>query len=258
MERIEMAHSQVTKSLPLKPNLADPITVGVYFDFALKGSKTVFLSLHNKEQSNQLPMKRITGTTQSLAFLPMANVSSAAPISLLARVDDDEYIVIPNASSITTIRPGNLDPRSRHNIRIIAPMVSSLNVETLQVDGIWIDQGGEVLPHETSVFGDDFPPAQNKHVQNKMLEVVTDLPGSKAGRDKGKSSGITHEILGGVMGWEYLLGEMFGSDHVTTGMDGMCLIQDCIGGKGSPVGLADVFFQRLLPLMHQELQVNLI
>jgi len=258
MERIEMAHSQVRNSLPLKPDPADPITVGVYFDFALKGSKTVFLSLHNKEQSNQLPTKRITGTTQSLAFLPMANASSAAPISLLARVDDDEYIVIPNASSITTIRRGNLDPRSRHNIRIIAPMVSRINVETLQVEGIWIDQGGEVLPHEASVFGDDFPPAQNKHVQNKMLEVVTDLPGSKAGRDKGKSSGITHEILGGVMGWEYLLGEMFGSDHVTTGMDGMCLIQDCIGGRGSPVGLADVFFQRLLPLTHQELQVNLI
>jgi hypothetical protein len=31
---------------------------------------------------------------------------------------------------------------------------------------------------------------------------------------------------------------------LTTGMDGMCLIQDCIGGTGSPVGLADVFFQR--------------
>jgi hypothetical protein len=46
------------------------------------------------------------------------------------------------------------------------------------------------------------------------------------------------------MGWEYLLGEMFGSDHVTIGMYGMCLIQNCIGGAGSPIGLADVFFQR--------------
>jgi len=216
----------------------------VYFDFALKGSKTVLLSLHNQEQSSHLSAKQATGTVQSLTFLPVANVSRAAPISLLARADDEEYIVIPNATSITTVRRGDLDPNSLHDIRIIAPMVSSEIVETLQVEGIWIDQGGQIVPRDTSDSGDGFFPAQSKKyptVQSKMLEVITDLPGSKVGTEK---SGITHTILGGVLGWEYLLGEMFGSDHVMIGMDGMCLIQDCIGGTGSPVGLADVFFQR--------------
>ncbi|KAH8803904.1 hypothetical protein F5882DRAFT_425342 [Hyaloscypha sp. PMI_1271] len=197
------------------------------------------------DQSNQLPKERSIGSPQSLAFLPPTNVSSAAPISLLARVDDEEYIVLPNATTITSIRRGNLEPNSRHDIRIIAPMVSSDSLETLQVEGIWIDEGAQLLPCETSTdLGDNFPPAQcPSPVQNKVLEIVTDMPGSKAGKDKHKESGITHEILGGVTGWEYLLGEMFGSDHVTIGMDGMCLIQDCFGGRGSPVGLADVFFQ---------------
>jgi hypothetical protein len=77
-----------------------------------------------------------------------------------------------------------------------------------------------------------------------MLEIVTDLPGSGARKNRKQNMRINDEILGGVMGWEYLLGEMFGVDHITSGMDGMCLIPDCIGGRGSPTGLADVFFQR--------------
>ncbi|PVH89051.1 hypothetical protein DL98DRAFT_544096 [Cadophora sp. DSE1049] len=113
-------------------------------------------------------------------FLPLTNTSSAAPISLLVRIDDDEYLFSQQAKSTT---------------------------------------------------------------QRRMLEIVTDLPGSMAERDRQKNSDTSRGILGGVMGWEYLLGEMFGSDHVTIGNDGMCLIPDCIGGRGSPAGLADVFFQ---------------
>lgn len=55
-------------------------------------------------------------------------------------------------------------------------------------------------------------------------------------------------MLAGVMGWEYLLGEMFGADHVGIGVDGMCLTPDCIGGTGQPAGLGDVFFRRSVRL----------
>jgi hypothetical protein len=48
----------------------------------------------------------------------------------------------------------------------------------------------------------------------KMLEIVTDLLGSMAGKDRRKNTGKARDILGGVMGWEYLLGEIFGADHV--------------------------------------------
>lgn len=116
-------------------------------------------------------------------------------------------------------------------------------VETLQVKGIWIDEAGQLLPFETDTATDDTELA-HPGSHRKMLEIVTDLPGSMAGRDRKKNPRSRGGIVGGVVGWEYLLGEMFGVDHVTIGMDGMCLIQDCIGGRGNPAGLADVFFQR--------------
>ena len=150
------------------------------------------------------------------------------------------------------IRKGNLELHARHEVRIIAPMVGDSGVETLQVEGLWIDEGGQLLPFDS--FSTKHPTTDDgladatglAHPEfRKMLEIVTDLPGSMTGRDRHKATGRTRAILGGVMGWEYLLGEMFGVDHVTVGMDGMCLIQDCVGGRGSPAGLADVFFQRL-------------
>jgi hypothetical protein len=175
-------------------------------------------------------------------------------------VDEDEYIVLPNATSIVTIRRGTLDKISPHNVRIIAPMVGSENVETIQVKGIWIDNGAELIPdlHYQSSAGNspskDGQPGLFPEVRPsspKMLEVVTDLPGFTSGRERKKTVSSLRSILGGVMGWEYLVGDMFESDHVTIGMDGMCLIPNCIGGRGSPTGLADLFFQRFLILYYR-------
>jgi hypothetical protein len=227
---------------------------GVYFDFAMNGSATVLLSLHNREQHSQPPVIS-TAKSTTLPFLPLTNCSNAAPISLLVRVDDDEYIVLPNAASTVTIRRGNLDISARHDIRIIAPMVGDNTTETLQIEGLWIDKGGRLLPVDGTPNNKDewlsgsqvgFQPLPLDSSQKRMLEIVTDLPGSMASRDRHRNAGTARGILGGVMGWEYLLGEMFGADHVKIGMDGMCLIQNCIGGRGSPVGLSDVFFQRLV------------
>ncbi|MCJ1283059.1 hypothetical protein MMC26_002386 [Xylographa opegraphella] len=79
--------------------------------------------------------------------------------------------------------------------------------------------------------------------RKKILEIITDAPGSPCGRNRGKRKGGSEGLLAGVMGWEYLLGEMFGVDHVAVGVDGMCLTQDCIGAVGTPSGLGDVFFR---------------
>lgn len=179
-----------------------------------------------------------------------ANASHADPISLLAQIDDDEYIVLPNASSIVQIRKGGLDPHARHEVRIIAPMFGGEVVETLQVEGIWIDEAGQLLSMDVQAAAStpnvDTTAPMHQKPHRKMLEIVTDQPGSLAGRDRRKNTRLTGGILGGVVGWEYLLGEMFGVDHVTIGMDGMCLIQDCIGGRGNPAGTADMFFQRFV------------
>ena len=82
--------------------------------------------------------------------------------------------------------------------------------------------------------------------RKKILEVITDVPGSFRAQHTSGRSGGADNLLAGVMGWEYLLGEMFGADHVGIGMDGMCLTQDCVGGVGFPASLGDVFFRRFV------------
>ena len=80
--------------------------------------------------------------------------------------------------------------------------------------------------------------------RKKILEIITDVPGSFRAQHAQDRNVGPDALLAGVMGWEYLLGEMFGADHVGIGMDGMCMTQDCIGGVGFPAGLGDVFFRR--------------
>jgi hypothetical protein len=139
-------------------------------------------------------------------------------------------------------------------------MVGDQAAETLQIEGIWIDEAGQLLPYTVSDSSSDkaINPSQveatafaSGKLPRKMLEIVTDLPGSRAARDRHNDIGTIRGIVNGVTGWEFLIGEMFGSavDHVTIGMEGMCLVQDCIGGTGSPAGLADIFFQRFLTFL---------
>ena len=80
--------------------------------------------------------------------------------------------------------------------------------------------------------------------RKKLVEIITDNPGSFTRRTEGKYTKGQYSLLDGVKGWEYLLGEMFHVDHVAIGVDGMCLIQDCVGGHGQPNGIGDVFFRR--------------
>lgn len=93
---------------------------------------------------------------------------------------------------------------------------------------------------------DDHETPSTVPARKKILEIITDSPGSFPGKRQGTRTGGADGLLAGVMGWEYLLGEMFGADHVGIGVDGMCLIQNCIGGVGQPNGLGDVFFRRLV------------
>lgn len=246
------------------PWLTNRVVLGIYLDIAFNGSSTILISLHNTNQQIHDKRTNVLNKTTTSGFPPSLDNTSAEPISLLAQVDDEEYVILPNSTSLVSIRTKDLDPQSQHIIRIIAPMVGRDTVETFQFLGVWLDEEGQLIPVPNpmsiaepqlttrDVENEDFDlpinnlPRQNAP-QRKMLEILTDLPGSMTGLDRRKhriASNAATGILGGVMGWEYLTGEMFGSDHVTIGMDGMCLVQDCIGGRGSPSGLADVFFQR--------------
>ena len=264
---------------------------GVYFDVTVTNTTTLLLALRNQfENDNQtktsLPSPHPVG---HLSFRPIpANDKPAPPVSLLARVDDDEYILLPNASRLVTVSSDNLDRRREHRIRIVAPMTDDGGQGVVQLEGLWVSKGGKVKKVSGSLFSEEYADedsliAENEIVgerhraglsnvdrdgsrdaktrdsideeeellptreeRKKILEVVTDSPGSFTCKQKGRSgrTGGADRLLSGVMGWEYLLGEMFGADHVGIGVDGMCLTQDCIGGNGEPAGIGDVFFRR--------------
>ena len=290
-----MERFQVRPQLSFRP-LVTLLTSrsGVYFDVTVTNTTTLFLALHNHLEVSLTNNQTGTLTPTPhpvghLSFRPISiNDKPAPPISLLARVDDDEYVLLPNASLLVPVCSDNLDERREHHIRIIAPMTDDRGQGVIELEGVWVSKGGKLKKVAGSMFSEayadeDLLMAENdivgeshraglkkvekegtKHADSqtatadneemwqknqerkKILEVVTDSPGSFASKQErhDRRPRGADRLLSGVMGWEYLLGEMFGVDHVGIGVDGMCLMQECIGGTGEPAGLGDVFFRR--------------
>ena len=272
--------------------------LGVYFDISFTKTTTLLLSLHNAPQSKsssksttsqaaiESPLKTQTNPSRlSFRHSPLLD-EPASPVSLLARVDQEEYVLLPNSSLLVSIRSNDLDADVEHSVRVIVPMTDSYGKDIVQLEGIWLSKHGKLIPVEGSLLDEDFededalyadnPSVGEKHKigldamlrlgpapdkepirtpeaatatsvlreRKKVLEVITDNRGSLSSSNRGKRAGGADGLLAGVMGWEYLLGEMFSIDHVAIGVDNMCLTQDCIGGAGYPSGMGDVFFRR--------------
>ena len=252
----------------------------------INATSTLLLSIRNADTQPRSGSQDTLSAKPS-ARPPLGHVSFQShsidskpplPISLLVRIDEDEYIILQNVSSLVSVRVGDLDPAAPHDVRIIAPMTDGTGFSALEFQGIWLSRGGHLMRLPGSQLQDDVDyedtlQAENESVgekhrlglhelhqedvsagnhgqdsqvggRKKVLEIVTDAPGALQRRERDGISGSHAGILGGVMGWEYLLGEMFGVDHVGVGIDGMCLVQDCIGGTGAPAGLSDVYFRR--------------
>lgn len=272
--------------------------VGVYFDLNITNTSTVVLSLSNSKTGPLKPTALLAnelGPTQvphggQYSFSAASRMRvTAPPISLLALVDQEEYVALPNATGLVAIRMRDLDKDLPHTIRIIAPMTDNGGNGVIQMDGLWLDKGGSLLPvdgsiadtvhdemddfdaesdsvgkkhrlglgrllrghnaHNTALLKHGFDPNEEAHDgdvkrRKKLVEIITDDPAHAAGRSSSAGRGQSDGLLAGVMGWEYLLGEMFSVDHVCIGVDGMCLMRDCVNGTGSPSGLGDVFFRR--------------
>ncbi|KAI9716817.1 MAG: hypothetical protein M1812_005157 [Candelaria pacifica] len=269
---------------------------GVYFDVTVSNTSTLLLSLHNSPLTGSSSAVVTMGATENSTDNDPGHVSfhslpdkhiPASPISLLARVDEDEYILLPNSTGLVSVRTKDLDPEMTHDVRIVAPMTDDKGRGIIEFEGIWIDKGGKILRVEGSqlsadvededvldvesskigekhrlglsrllgggrhdkVSAENFSNDEDKDMdrvtgeRRKMLEIITDTPGSFGNRHPGRRKGGVDGILAGVMGWEYLLGEMFSVDHVGIGVDGMCLTQGCVGGTGQPAGMGDVFFR---------------
>ncbi|KAI9890656.1 MAG: hypothetical protein M1814_003725 [Vezdaea aestivalis] len=266
---------------------------GVYFDIVINGTTSLYLSIRNAAPRKEQTMKTrlasaATAAVGHMSFHPVDDKhKAAAPISLLALIDHNEYVLLPDSQTLVPIRIKDLDPKTSHDVRVIAPMTGGPGGTILEFEGIWVDKPGKLLrvegsqleeyvdgeddrgaenevgiPHETELAKmtesgrlqseskqtSDALDSENQRdrigtERRKVLEVVTDIPGSLVHQNKTGRTGGSQGLLAGVMGWEYLLGEMFGVDHVTIGVDGMCLVQDCVGGTGNPAGMSDVFFR---------------
>ena len=267
----------------------------MYFDVTVTNTSSLLLALRNAPEppsetastAARASPAAIGGSHQRhFHFHTISkNEKPAAPISLLARIDDQEHILLPNSSSLVSVLSDGLDPKKDHQVRVVAPMTDDAGCGVVELDGLWLSNGGMLLKVPGSSLSEDYVDedllqAEDDHIgakhesglndiqhdgstksdwqkapqkddspssiedRKKILEVVTDSPGSFSGKRRGTRSGGADGLLAGVMGWEYLLGEMFSADHVGIGVDGMCLTQNCIGGTGSPAGMGDVFFHR--------------
>ena len=93
----------------------------MYLDITVTNTSSVFLSLHNAVEPSTTISVVTTATAvpsdppniQHLSFkLAEANRKPATPISLVARVDDQEYILLPNSSGLVTICAEAFHPKS--------------------------------------------------------------------------------------------------------------------------------------------------
>lgn len=267
---------------------------GAYFDITINNTTSLLLALHNApvpetlaNTSSELVTSIALSDHRHFHFHPISsNERPAPPVSLLAQVDDAEYILLPNSSSLVSVRSNDLDKDKEHHVRIVAPMTDDHGRGVVELDGLWLSKGGKLVKVTGSMLSEDYLDedllkAENDHVgekhrtglneirqtassksdrqmpneeqeelwsasqdRKKVLEVITDSPGSISGKRRGRRAGGADGLLAGVMGWDYLLGEMFRADHVSIGVEGMCLTPDCIGGIGEPAGMGDVFFRR--------------
>ena len=213
-------------------------------------------------------------------------------MSLVARVDHEEHILLPNATSLISVRSGDLDPNVPHHVRVTAPMLDDGGSGVVQLEGVWLDKGGELLGVDGSTPAEGMGSqkagretqnegvridrsgwrgvlagALQRHASSMLREpdvrsiwdarvahdgrrhtllVVTDahVSGIAGPVSLDNATDDAHNLLSGVMGWASFVGEMFGADHSLLGLDGMCLVQHCIGGAGEPAGIGDLFFRR--------------
>ena len=77
-------------------------------------------------------------------------------------------------------------------------MVGQMN--TLQLEGIWIERGATILPLKgTDEMSTELTPSSHQSPkQYKMLETITDKSGSRASNAGRKHFETTREILGGL------------------------------------------------------------
>lgn len=259
------------------------MVTGVYFDLVLQNTSSLYLSLHNSASDSKgtnRPIASAASNPRHMSFRSFSSSQKAAqPVSLLVRVDREGYVRLQDASGLVAVRQGDLDPASDHNIRVIAPGVDSNGEMVVELEGVWLSKGGRLASVNSSGVGlqaelpgglqttnaqglrkgpqkngadnelsDEFEGAKGQKPNTprptrKIVEVVTDTTSIRQDSIADPPSG-PGGLLSAILGWEYLVGEMFHADPVRISVPGMCVLSGCNGGQGQPATVSDVFFRR--------------
>ncbi|KAK3061919.1 hypothetical protein LTS18_005179 [Coniosporium uncinatum] len=177
---------------------------------------------------------------------------------------------------------GELEKNASHAVRIVAPMSDSEGLGTVQLRGLWLDEGGRLecvegirqelaeddeeqdeegsigKEHESrlsrlwhthmkqtnkytsvSEIDEDQEESAASGPRRRLVEIITDIPGDKSS----PSPSGTEALIAGVTSWIFILGEMFAADHTAISVDGMCLVQDRMGGAAYSLGIGDIYFR---------------
>jgi len=247
----------------------------------VRNCSSVYASLHNSDLSDTaqdltLETRGFSGATH-LDFHPVSRKTrAAAPVSLVSRVDHGEYRYFPQSGKgLVAIAAASLEPSQDHIIRIMAHGIDGEGHRGLEFEGLWLNNGGSLISSQRkketarpemvsvaiSMQPDKFAhePHQSPKTEEvsktessglsdnrseyfllfprKTLEIVTDTPHTVRARP-------IHKSLAALERWSDLVGEMFGADHVSITVDGMCLTSPCLRGAAQSASVKDIFFRR--------------
>jgi len=200
----------------------------------------------------------------------------------MARIDDEEYVVLPNATGLVAVAMGELERNASHAVRVVAPMSDNEGMGTVQLRGLWLDDGGrleyvegirkdlteddEELDEEDSIgkahrsglsrlwhshtkqnheqkLGSEENNNQEESAASGPRRRLVEIITDTPGDRSSPSLSGTEALLAGVTSWKVILGDMFGADHTLMSVDGMCLVRDCVAGTAFPLGIGDVYFR---------------
>ncbi|KAL9614560.1 MAG: hypothetical protein Q9167_000929 [Letrouitia subvulpina] len=101
--------------------------------------------------------------------LGSSNEDPAPPISLLARINRETYMLLPNASALVSVSSGKLLPATEYHVRIVAPMVDDHGKGIVQLEGLWLSKGGKLLRVEGSLLSEEYADEDALHAQSDQI-----------------------------------------------------------------------------------------
>lgn len=247
----------------------------------VRNCSSIYASIQNSDlpdagQDGIHDAREMSETTR-LSFHPLSEKTSpTGPVSLVSCIDHGEHRYFHRCGrGLVAVTAAPLEPSEDHIVRLVAPDIDGEAHEGMKFEGIWLNDGASLVsPQEKrwgtrrGIFPDVPQMLPNRSAQYSGQSLKTDKvkgPGSNNLNDRGsqyspvfppktletvtdvrRSLRVQNESesLPAIKGWEDLVGDMFGVNHVSIAVDGLCLTSPCISSPDQPVTVKDAFFRR--------------